>query len=57
MKENKLKELNIDKEVYEIALENSKKSIKAIIKNNIREWGEVRSFMENLKYELWKEFN
>lgn len=57
MKENKLKGLDIDKEVYEIALENSKKSIKAIIKNNLREWGEVRSFMEELKYELWKEFN
>lgn len=53
MKENKMKELNITKEAYEQA----KNEIKATIKNQTGEWKEIKSFMEELSYELWKELN
>lgn len=57
MKENKLQELNISNKVYELAKEQAKNSIKATIKNQMSDWKEVKSFMEQLNYELWKEFN
>lgn len=53
MKRNEMKELNVTKESYEQA----KKDVKAIIKNQTNDWKEIKSFMEELKYELWKELN
>lgn len=57
MKESKLQELNISNKVYESAKEQAKNSIKATIKNQMSEWKEIKSFMEQLNYELWREFN
>ena len=53
MKRNEMKELNMTKESYE----QTKNDAKAIIKNQMRDWKEIKSFMEELNYELWKEFN
>lgn len=53
MKENKMQELNTTKESYELA----KNDIKAIIKNQMSDWKEIKTFMEDLSYELWKELN
>lgn len=57
MKENKLQELNISNVIYDLAKEQAKNSIKATIKNQMSGWKEIKSFMEQLNYELWKEFN
>ena len=57
MKENKLQELNISNVIYELAKEQAKNSIKATIKNQMSDWKDIKSFMEQLNYELWKEFN
>ena len=53
MKENNFKELSITKESYEQA----KNDVKTIIKNQTNDWKEIKSFMEELSYELWKELN
>lgn len=53
MKRNEMKELNVTKESYEQA----KSDVKATIKNQMSEWKEIKSFMEQLNYELWREFN
>lgn len=53
MKRNEMKELNMTKESYE----QTKSDAKAIIKNQMSDWNEVKRFMEELNYELWKEFN
>lgn len=53
MKKNKLQELNMTKESYEQV----KGDIKTIIKNQMSDWKEIKSFMEELSYELWKELN
>lgn len=53
MKENKMKELNITKEAYEQA----KNEIKTTIKNQMSDWKEIKTFMGELSYELWKELN
>lgn len=52
-----MQELNIREETYELAKEQAKNSIKATIKNQMSGWKEIKSFMEQLNYELWKEFN
>ena len=57
MKENKLQELNISNVIYDLAKEEIKNSIKATIKNQMNDWKEIKSFMEQLNYELWKELN
>lgn len=53
MERNEMKKLNMTKESYEQA----KSDAKAIIKNQTNDWKEIKSFMEKLKYELWKELN
>ena len=53
MKENKLKELNATKEAYKQA----KNDIKVTIRSQMSDWKEIKSFMEELSYELWKELN
>lgn len=34
-----------------------KKSIKAELLNHTRDWREIKTLMEEIKYELWKELN
>lgn len=53
MKRNEMKELNMTKESYE----QTKNDAKAIIKNQTNDWKEIKRFMEELNYELWKELN
>lgn len=53
MKRNEMKELNMTKESYEQA----KNNIKTTIRNQMSDWNEIKRFMEELNYELWKEFN
>ena len=53
MKRNEMKELNATKESYE----QTKNDAKAIIKNQMSDWKEIKTFMEELSYELWKELN
>lgn len=40
---------------FEEAKEMVKKSIRAELLNHTREWKEIKSLMEDIKYELWKE--
>lgn len=57
MKENKLQELNIIEEVYEVAKEQTENGIKATIEEQMNDLKEIKTFMEDLSYELWKELN
>lgn len=57
MELNKLERMGTNKDIHELAKEQAKNSIKATIKNQMRDWKEIKSFMEELSYELWKEFN
>ena len=57
MKENKLQELNIIEEVYEVAKEQTENGIKATIEEQMNDLIEIKTFMEDLSYELWKELN
>ena len=57
MELNKLERMRTNKDIHELAKEQAKNSIKATIKNQMRDWKEIKSFMEELNYELWKEFN
>lgn len=54
MKENKLQELNIIEEVYEVAKEQTENGIKATIEEQMNDLTEIKGSMEDLKYELWK---
>lgn len=57
MELNKLERMGTNKDIHELAKEQAKNSIKSTIKNQMRDWKEIKSFMEELNYELWKEFN
>lgn len=57
MKEVKVKESNIMEEVYELAKEQTENGIKATIEEQINDLKEIKTFMEDLSYELWKELN
>lgn len=49
-----MKELNIIEEVYELAKEKTKSGVKATIEEQMNELTEIKTSMEDLKYELWK---
>lgn len=55
MKEVKVKESNIMKEVYELVKEKTENGVKATIEEQMNDLTEIKTSMEDLKYELWKE--
>ena len=57
MELNKLERMGTNKDIHELAKEQAKNNIKTTIRNQMSDWNEIKRFMEELNYELWKELN
>lgn len=54
---NPYEPIGINQETYNLALEQTKNSIKAQLRHSFNDHKELSAFLSEIKYEMWKELS